>query len=471
MIKEHQSFLRGVHIVLDALLLAAAFRLVWEVEHAVRLSWGMSPLLPFERYGWITVAAALVWVVVLHVTGAYYSYRTTSLRTFTWILVRSGLIVAAILGFLVFAVKDHAMSRALVLGYIPVGVGILSIERLAVKKALDTLRRRDYNLRYLLVLGGGRSARSLVSSIRGQPSLGVKVVGCLIGPDEAPPEDVEVLGTYEDLEAILQSRPLDEVAFAMDGEGSGARLAEWLRLCAREGVKSRFFFLPPSVGPVESYLETLNGVPSISFGMPPSRSWQLAVKRGIDVVVAGMVLVLASPVLLAAALAIRFTSPGPVLFRQVRYGLNKRRFHLFKFRTMIVGAEERQAELIALNEMDGPVFKMRNDPRVTPVGRFLRSTSIDELPQLINVVLGHMSLVGPRPPIPSEVEQYEPWQRRRLSMKPGITGPWQVNGRNRVDFQRWMSMDMDYIDNWTLTKDFEILLKTLPAVVRGVGAW
>jgi len=250
-----------------------------------------------------------------------------------------------------------------------------------------------------------------------------------------------------------------------------ARLSQWLPICAREGVKARLFFLPPTVERLDNYLETLNGIPSISFGLPPSRYWQLLVKRAIDVVVASAMLVIASPILGLAALAIRVTSEGPIFFRQVRYGLNKRRFTLLKFRTMVADAEHRRGELEALNEMDGPVFKIKNDPRVTRVGRLLRSTSIDELPQLVNVVLGHMSLVGPRPPIPSEVDAYEPWQRRRLSMKPGITGPWQVSGRNQVDFQRWMRMDMDYVDNWSLGKDLQILLKTFPAIVRGTGAW
>jgi lipopolysaccharide/colanic/teichoic acid biosynthesis glycosyltransferase len=174
--------------------------------------------------------------------------------------------------------------------------------------------------------------------------------------------------------------------------------------------------------------------------------------------------------MLLSALAIRLTSAGPVLFRQERVGLNGRRFSLYKFRTMIVDAERQRDALLSLNEMDGPVFKISRDPRVTPVGAFLRRSSLDELPQLFNVLWGQMSLVGPRPPIPSEVRQYEAWQRRRLSMKPGITCLWQVNGRNKIGFRQWMAMDLEYIDKWSLGLDLKILAQTIPAVLKREGA-
>ena len=172
---------------------------------------------------------------------------------------------------------------------------------------------------------------------------------------------------------------------------------------------------------------------------------------------------------LAAAIAVRIESEGPLLFRQIRAGRNGRKFTMLKFRSMVVDAEKLRAKLDHLNEMDGPVFKIRHDPRITKVGRFIRKTSIDELPQLFNVLFGDMSLVGPRPPLPSEVAQYQPWQRRRLSVKPGITGPWQVSGRNEISFEEWMRMDLEYIDNWSLWLDIKIILKTVPKVFKGSG--
>ena len=214
-----------------------------------------------------------------------------------------------------------------------------------------------------------------------------------------------------------------------------------------------------------------HGVPLLTFESAPTNEWQLAAKRLFDLFLSLMLLIMLSPIFLFVAVAIKFTSKGPVLFRQQRCGLNGRRFRFYKFRTMTEGAEEKLSELIAHNEMSGPVFKMENDPRVTPVGRFLRRFSLDELPQLWNVFLGQMSFVGPRPPLPKEVNRYDNWQRRRLSMKPGLTCLWQVRGRNRIsDFNEWMKLDLEYIDNWSLWLDLELFFKTIPAVLLAKGA-
>ena len=202
----------------------------------------------------------------------------------------------------------------------------------------------------------------------------------------------------------------------------------------------------------------------------PGLPWQLFIKRGTDFIVSFVGLVLLAPVFLLTALTIKLSSRGPLFFKQERNGMNGRKFTLLKFRSMVVGAEKMQEELLALNEMDGPVFKIRNDPRMTKIGKFLRKTSLDELPQIINVLKGDMSLVGPRPPIPGEVTNYETWQRRRLSMRPGVTCFWQISGRNEINFEQWMKLDLEYIDNWSLWLDFKILLKTVPVVLFGTGA-
>jgi exopolysaccharide biosynthesis polyprenyl glycosylphosphotransferase len=217
-------------------------------------------------------------------------------------------------------------------------------------------------------------------------------------------------------------------------------------------------------------IDELDGVPLLTFTTSPSSPLQLLLKRILDVAHSALLMLLGLPVLLLVALAIKVTTRGNVLFRQTRCGLNGRTFTLYKFRTMVEGAEARQPDLLHLNEMDGPVFKLREDPRVTALGRFLRKFSLDELPQLWNVLRGDMSLVGPRPPIPEEVARYERWQRRRLAMKPGLTCLWQVSGRNELDFQQWMELDLEYIDTWSPWLDFKILLKTIPAVISGRGA-
>jgi exopolysaccharide biosynthesis polyprenyl glycosylphosphotransferase len=217
-------------------------------------------------------------------------------------------------------------------------------------------------------------------------------------------------------------------------------------------------------------LGELEGIPLLSFLTLPKNMAQLFVKQLFDYLGAFFLVLLLSPLFLLIAIMIKISSPGPVIFKQIRCGLNGRKFTFYKFRSMIANAEEIKPNLEELNEATGPVFKIKNDPRVTSIGRFLRKTSIDELPQLFNVLKGDMSLVGPRPPLPSEVEKYEWWQRRRLSMKPGLTCIWQVSGRSKLDFDTWMKMDLEYIDNWSLGLDFKILFKTIPAVLSGKGA-
>jgi exopolysaccharide biosynthesis polyprenyl glycosylphosphotransferase len=211
------------------------------------------------------------------------------------------------------------------------------------------------------------------------------------------------------------------------------------------------------------------GLPFMSLSSIPHKNADLIIKAVIDYFVAGFSLIILSPLLILIAITIKLTSKGPILFTQIRSGLNGRQFTLYKFRTMVSNAEELKEQLKVINEMDGPVFKITNDPRVTPVGHFLRRTSLDELPQLFNIIKGEMSLVGPRPPLPSEVQEYQLWQRRKLSMKPGLTCIWQVSGRNNVSFKEWMTMDLEYIDKWSLFLDFKLLVLTVKEVTHGGG--
>ena len=248
------------------------------------------------------------------------------------------------------------------------------------------------------------------------------------------------------------------------------KIEKSLFACEIQGVKAHIaadFFNMNIAHCISSDIE---GIPLLGFNTTGGEEWQLLLKRMFDIIISILLLIILSPLFLIIAVFIKSFSQGPVIFRQVRRGLNGRKFVMYKFRTMIDGAEHKQNELKVFNEMDGPVFKMHNDPRVTRFGVFLRRSSLDELPQLFNVFKGDMSLVGPRPPLPSEIEKYEIWQRRRLSMKPGITCLWQANGRNNVDFDKWMKMDLEYIDNWSIGLDFKIMLKTIPAVLLSVGA-
>jgi exopolysaccharide biosynthesis polyprenyl glycosylphosphotransferase len=279
------------------------------------------------------------------------------------------------------------------------------------------------------------------------------------------------LGYVGSLASLLDRQPVDEVVFAVQGKHPEI-LRDAMASCEVRGVDV-LVNLPPTV-PSKGTMQIANvsgfDYPLLNLRRTPTSEARLAAKRMLDLTGALVGIILTGPIMLATAIAIRITDPGPVLFRQLRAGRNGRKFTMLKFRSMVMDAEKRKAELIHLNEMDGPVFKIKRDPRITRVGRFIRKTSIDELPQLFNILFGDMSLVGPRPPLPSEVEQYEPWQRRRLSVKPGLTGMWQVSGRNQIDFEEWMKMDLEYIDNWSLWLDIKIILKTIPAVVLRSGA-
>ncbi|HEY1956345.1 MAG TPA: sugar transferase [Polyangiaceae bacterium] len=279
-----------------------------------------------------------------------------------------------------------------------------------------------------------------------------------------------ILGTADALESVLKTHVVHEVYLAGDDEKHHAQIQEAIRVCERFGIP---FALPANrfriarAEPRDRAAMSDGYVHYVSYRHKPL---QLALKRIFDIVASGAALVLLSPILIGVAVAIKLTSDGPIFFRQPRVGRYGRTFDMLKFRSMVVNAEELKAKLMAQNEQTGPVFKMKHDPRVTAIGRFIRKYSIDELPQFLNVLRGEMTIVGPRPPVPNEVAQYEAWQRRRLSVRPGITCVWQVSGRNEIGFEQWMYLDMQYIDNWSLSQDFQLIFKTVPVVLFGKGA-
>jgi exopolysaccharide biosynthesis polyprenyl glycosylphosphotransferase len=280
----------------------------------------------------------------------------------------------------------------------------------------------------------------------------------------------KLLGTTVEIERVLREHVVSEVYIAGNGWSQRDAMQACIRTCERFGIP---FALPvcdfrlDRARPVDADVAK-DGY--VHYASVRARPIQRAMKRAIDVVVSATALLLLAPVLIAAALLVKLTSRGPVLFRQERVGLHARAFHMLKLRSMVMGAEKMRTHLLGKNEQSGPVFKLGRDPRVTPVGRFLRKYSIDELPQLINVLRGEMSIVGPRPPLASEVARYEAWQRRRLSVRPGLTCVWQVSGRNRIAFDEWMYLDMQYIDNWSLAQDVGLIMKTVPVVLTGRGA-
>ncbi len=408
---------------------------------------------------------------------AFYTCDTTDFRsTYREIALRYaraiGIGIAIFLSAF-FLLKLQFIARTFVVMFVVVNYLLLIAGRFIVLELIAFVRHKRVDGHRVVIVGCGDNGVAVAKHITSQPPWNVKLIGHLSVPGDNPkhPDVIEYLGEVSDLPHLLDATPVDEVLFAspnMDDE----MLADALHACDERGVDV-LLPLPPSI-PQRSRVElsTIDGfdTPLLGLRRTPTSEVGMALKRMMDILVASIMLVLASPIMLLTALAVKFTSEGPVFFKQERSGRQGRRFMMYKFRSMVVDAEKRKKELAHLNEMSGPVFKIRRDPRITRVGQIIRKTSIDELPQLFNIIKGDMSLVGPRPPLPSEVEQYKPWQRRRLSVKPGLTGLWQVSGRNNVDFEEWMAMDLRYIDDWSLWLDMKIILRTVPAVLFRAGA-
>jgi len=298
-----------------------------------------------------------------------------------------------------------------------------------------------------------------------------RVIGYLsLGGETATNTPAPVLGTAKDLEHILCTVPVDEVYIAGNMLKHSAEMQAAIKLCENFGIPfalPAYHFRFDRARPIDDHAVSDGYLHFLTHAFRPH---QMALKRLFDICSSAAALAVLSPLLVGVALGVKFTSRGPIFFRQKRVGLHGKPFNMLKFRSMVINAEELKAKLEAMNEQTGPVFKMKNDPRITRIGRFIRKYSIDELPQLINVLRGEMSVVGPRPPIPSEVEKYAAWQRRRLSVRPGLTCIWQVSGRNQISFEDWMYLDMQYIDHWSLKNDINLILKTVPVVLTGSGA-
>jgi exopolysaccharide biosynthesis polyprenyl glycosylphosphotransferase len=376
------------------------------------------------------------------------------------------------IGFL-FSVK--MITPLFVVTWWVVAAAVLVVSRISLRSLLSQIRRRGRNLRYMLILGTNKRAIEFARKISRHQELGYRVVGFVDDESEVPEEfrsqGGRLVCNYAGLPEFLRRNVIDEVANFLPVASRHKDFSEVADLCSQHGIIMRFD--PDSFGLQRSgwQMEEFDGEYYIAACGGLMESWPLVVKRIVDIVLSFSLLVIASPIMLGAALAIKLTSPGPVFFRQERIGLNKRRFVIYKFRTMVPNAEQLMAQLLSQNEASGPVFKIRHDPRITRVGRFLRRSSIDELPQLLNVLKGDMSLVGPRPLPVRDYEGFdEDWQRRRFSVKPGITCLWQVNGRSNISFDRWMKLDLQYMDEWSLWLDMKILVKTIPAVMKGSGA-
>lgn len=346
--------------------------------------------------------------------------------------------------------------------------------RMLIRSGLEMVRRRGRNLRYILILGTNRRAVEFARRIEAKSEWGYRILGFVDNEwhDKGGPELRHPLCcNFESLAAYLRHNVVDEVANYLPLRSFYERASHIATLCEQHGILLRFDPLIFDLKIARARTEELDGDAHITSHSSLLDSWATLLKRALDVVVSVVLLVVFAPVLAAIAVLVKLTSKGPVMFRQERIGINKRRFFIYKFRTMVPNAEKLLPRLEQLNEASGPVFKIKNDPRTTPVGRMLRRTSLDELPQLFNVLRGDMSLVGPRPlPVRDYHGFNEDWQRRRFSVRPGITCLWQVSGRSGIGFDRWMELDLQYLDEWSIWLDVKILAQTIPAVLRGSGA-
>ena len=467
MLKQHTLLYRRLLMAADISVVVGAFLLTYHIRKAIE---GFYPL---EACLWILPTIVILWIGLMYFAGMYHSLRFKSIGQVLWAICHVAVVAFLIFGALVFVLNLPYVSRSFIVFIFIFTTQAFMFERVVLDLLFRYIRKKGFNYRNVLIVGTGPRARKFISQVELHREFGFKIIGLVDDELEGSMEKMsgyKVIGYLKDIPEIIRQNAIDYVVFIVPRNWLG-RIEEPILYCETVGVSASvavdLFDLQFTTGK-ESHLF---GVPLLTFESTSDKVGQLCCKRIMDILLSGAALVLLFPLFAVVAVFTKMTSQGPVFFTQIRSGLNGRHFKLYKFRTMVVDAEARLESLQHLNEMKGPVFKIEKDPRITFVGKYLRKFSIDELPQLWNVFKGEMSLVGPRPPLPKEVAQYDHWQRRRLSMRPGITCIWQVSGRNGItDFVKWMKLDLEYIDHWSLWLDIMILLKTIPVVIIAKGA-
>lgn len=463
----------GAHPGVDALVavitLVAAFVLMNLAEHQVM---GLGEFLKMRisvKNVLLIAVLSYCWIALFRSFGLYDPRRIMS-----WEEETLRVIGACLLGALVALIfPATSVSRAFrfdttALFFVGVTANTLIVRRIG---HMLTERAATGGVRNLVIVGSGPRARRAYREM----CLGDKPQYVCLGFVDSEPvpmngTPIRMLGGIAELESLLVQEPIDEVLIALPIKSQYSGVQRALRICERMGVQATYLADVFEHGLAKPRFEQAESLAVVTLPTRADDS-RLMVKRGIDIIGAVVAVVVLSPVLAVTAIAVKLTSPGPVFFIQPRYGYNRRRFPMYKFRTMVNDAEQRMKEIEHLNEAAGPIFKIRKDPRLTKIGGFLRSTSIDELPQIFNVLLGHMSLVGPRPMSVRDVSRFsEATLMRRFSVLPGMTGLWQVSGRSSLTFSDWIALDLKYIDNWSLLEDLRILLITVPVVLRGRGA-
>ena len=473
MFSRHYRKVKAIFGATDVLLTSIAFIAAYQTR--VRMHLDKTFYIDFPVAALLLVLSALCWVAIGYWFDVYEKLDSAHPSVVLRDTFRQCALGAVCLVLIEFVLRLD-LSRPFVALVAVYAWILLCLFRINAARVIGSLRREFGAAHFVMVVGSGQNALRLGAALEKSADYGIRLMGFL--DDEPGPGDepgfVQLSQEYERyalsrLPELLRQQVIDEIIFAVDSHKLG-EMEELFLLCDEQGVRTRVVvdFFPHVNSQV--YLDRLGSTPLLTFSAAPHDEIRLLAKRITDVVLAAAALVLLLPFMLLIALLIRLTSPGPAIFSQQRCGLNGRRFVFYKFRSMCDNAEELKASLAHLSHKQ-TAFKIRNDPRLTGVGRFLRKFSIDEWPQLWNVLKGDMSLVGPRPAVPEEVDNYQTWQRRRLRMRPGLTCLWAVAGRDTLDFDTWMKMDMQYIDTWSLALDWKIILRTIPRVLTGRGAY
>lgn len=437
-------------------------------------------ILNYLNYSWVVhmphvavygLVFVFSWFVLSQVTSMAKLPRTQRYLNAVFLFVRGYFFIFLTLFLFKYAFNLWGIPLLMILVNVSLSMVITLIIRLSALHFLRIYRASGYNLRNVLVIGDDCS-NIIINKFSKQKDWGFKIRAIISqspGIKRRYGKEIPILPGTENIEYILGSQVIDEV-FYCKRQIDEKEVRKIIQLCNEIGVVFRVQSSESSIEPLQVQFKTMNPTGNLTLVDIPSHKLAHDIKTIGDIVFSFIALVLLSPVLLLVAFLIKIDSKGPVFYKQERVGLRGRKFRLYKFRTMVVNAEEQLEKLMAKNEMDGPTFKMKDDPRITKLGKFLRKTGIDEFPQLFNVIRGEMSLIGPRPPIEAEVVQYERWQLRRLSVKPGITCTWQIMPqRNDIKFEKWMRMDLNYIDNWSLYKDFRLIFQTITAMILANG--
>jgi exopolysaccharide biosynthesis polyprenyl glycosylphosphotransferase len=423
----------------------------------------------------ILLLLLFAWRVLFDFFGLYRSRRFSQRRKEFTDVVKATTIGTFILLFAAILFHISLATPLFLASFWCVSSSMIVLSRIILRSIVQKARLRGHNLRHMLIVGTNSRAIRFAGKVEARPDLGYRIVGFVengwTGNAEFHKMDYRTVVDFKGLPEYIRKNVVDEVVVCLPMKSLYQKCAEIVALCQEQGIIVRFMsdFFDLKSG--SSKADHLEGDALLTIHTGAMHGWQVVAKRTIDFTLSLITLLCLLPLLLIVSILIKFSSPGPIFFVQERVGLNKRRFRLYKFRTMVPDAEKKLAELEQFNEASGPVFKIKNDPRITWIGKYLRKFSIDELPQLLNVMRGNMSLVGPRPLPVRDYEGFDQdWQRRRFSVRPGITCLWQISGRSNIAFDKWMNYDMDYIDNWSLILDLRILIKTIPVVLRGVGA-